>query len=105
MPNRTPVRHKAAGFEMAPTWHELVQPGPKGDPKKAAKRAAARRVGVIEKPFTGMNREMRRAVGGRGYNPGRLVLHRTRLHPVEGGPRPKVKYLRVIRHLSRFGVR
>lgn len=99
MPERT-VRHKAAGFPPAPSWHELVQPGPKGSAERAKERAEAERVGVFAPPFYGSNRRDRRAAGQIAA-PGRLVLHRTRLRPVDGGPRPSVRAMREIRRIYR----
>lgn len=86
-------RHKAAGFPPAPSWHELVQPGPKGSEQRRAERLAlaAERAGrIIKQEGDGFNRAYRRQAHARGWNPGRLVLHRTRLHPVAGGPRRSV---------------
>jgi hypothetical protein len=79
--------------ERAPSWHELVQPGPKGDPGKKAQRLARRAelAGVIIKQEgTGVSRSQRRASGNRQHAPGRLVQHRTRARLVDGGPRPSV---------------
>lgn len=90
--------------EPAPSWHELVQPGPKGDPKKKMARAERVRHGkVIAQEGDGLNRAHRRAAHGRGWNPGRLVLHRTRLSPVDGGPRPDVLRRRAERALRLLG--
>lgn len=87
--------------EGSPSWHELVQPGEKGDPKKAQARAAAVRHGVIIKQEgTGVPRSSRRAVGNRPTEPGRLVLHRTRAKLTDGGPRLDVQ----IRRLTRVGI-
>lgn len=77
----------------APSWHELVKPGPKGSEKRRKERLAiaadvARRT-KTEHEFHGPNRAERRA-SGQVPHPGRLVLHRTRLRAVDGGERPSV---------------
>lgn len=82
-------KHKAAGFPKAPSWHELVQPGPKGSEKRRQERLEAQRRGAFTDEFHGPNRVERRA-SGQIPHPGRLVLHRTRLHPVAGGERLSV---------------
>lgn len=103
MSKRTKTRNGSSGPAKAPSWHELVQPGPKGDPNKKAARAAARHVGTVEKPFHGANRATRRAVQGGSANTGRLVTHSRKPlpagHPARNMPRPDVMRRRLIRDL------
>jgi hypothetical protein len=70
----------------SPNWHELVQPGPKGDPAKKLARAERRHRGeIVKQEGDGFNRATRREAGARGWNPGRLVQHPGRLRSRSGG--------------------
>lgn len=67
----------------ARSWYELVLPPDTHNRADAAGTLARREergqvtphTGVLEQEFAGQNRQYRRAIGGRGWNPGRLVLH------------------------------
>ena len=78
---RTSSGHRVDKITLAPSWHELVQPGPKGDPVKKAKRLAAKRHGAPA-PVPDPPKLQRTGYRLGGGWSGRLVLHRTRLHPV-----------------------
>ena len=89
--NRNPQKHKAAGFEPAPSWHELVQT-PDTHNRADKVRTLTRRVErgqvvelnrTVEVSYDAVApRAQRRKAKGRGWNPGRLVQHRTRLRAV-----------------------
>lgn len=89
------VKHKAAGLPKAPSWHELVQPGPKGDPKKRLARAPRRGVFVAYPPSTGT---------GATYRD--VVLHSRKPLPTgdprREQPRPDVARRRMIRQVRAF---
>jgi hypothetical protein len=98
MSNRTRVRHKAAGLSPGLSWHELVQPGPKGSERRRLERLERSHLGVIVKQEgDGFSRAYRRQAHVRGWNPGRLVEHRSRLRAVDGGPRLSVLRRRLVR--------
>lgn len=104
--NRTKAATVAPRSPKAPSWHELVKPGPKGDPAKKAARQAARRVGV---PSTEPQHQPKPRTG-RTYSAGMTVLHRTRMRPLPAGhparlqPRPDVLRRQLIRGLRAQGI-
>lgn len=106
MSKRTKAAGKAPRSPKAPSWHELVQPGPKADPAKKAARAANRRVGTLSTE----PKHQPTPSPGRSYSAGMTVLHRSRLRPLPAGhparqmPRPDVLRRQLIRGLRAQGV-
>ena len=76
----TRLREQGYGTPPAPTWHELVDPGPKGDPVKMGRRLESVRHGqILTQLGSGVSRRLRRIQGNRPTLPGRLVLHPGRI--------------------------
>jgi hypothetical protein len=80
--SRTPRTH---GDGDPLFWTDLIQHGPKGDPKKRLERDMRRPRATVLVEHRGVSRAQRREAHGRGWNPGRLVLHRTRWHARSAG--------------------
>jgi hypothetical protein len=93
---RNAQRHKAAGFPPAPSWHELVRVGPKGDPEKALRRAESVRHGEVVEPGSVDHGRQQHGVPVRSWPMFGLVLHRPH-GLVDGGARPDVERRRARR--------
>lgn len=79
----TPPKPRVGAIQ---NWHELVSRGPVGsEARRKERREAVRHGKMLVLNTIEPNRAMRREAHGRGYNPGQLDQHRTRLQARGGG--------------------